>query len=76
MRVTIEAVAGLAFGNEDDVAGDEIAFFGPALGSRAGDPREPGVIFGGGNNNWETAIATSERSRARKKRFSIQGTGS
>jgi hypothetical protein len=32
--------------------------------------------FGGGNISWETAMATSERNRAMKKRLSIQGTGS
>ena len=32
--------------------------------------------LGGGNSSWETAIAMSERNRARKKRLSIQGTGS
>jgi hypothetical protein len=29
-----------------------------------------------GNNNWETAMAMSDRNKAKKKRLSIQGTGS
>ena len=29
-----------------------------------------------GNSSWETAIATSDRNKAKKKRLSIQGTGS
>jgi len=32
--------------------------------------------FGGGNSSWETAMTMSERNKARKKRLSIQGTGS
>ena len=32
--------------------------------------------FDGGNSSCEMAIAISERKRARKKRLSIQGTGS
>jgi hypothetical protein len=32
--------------------------------------------FGGGNSSWEIAITMSDRNRARKKRLSIQGTGS
>ena len=32
--------------------------------------------FAGGKSSCETAIAISERNRARKKRLSIQGTGS
>jgi hypothetical protein len=32
--------------------------------------------FGGGNSSWEIAITMSDRKRARKKRLSIQGTGS
>jgi len=35
-----------------------------------------GAGFGGGNSSCETAMTTSERNRARKKRLSIQGTGS
>lgn len=35
-----------------------------------------GTDFGGGKSSCETAIAISERKRARKKRLSIQGTGS
>ena len=32
--------------------------------------------LGGGNSSWETAMTMSERNKARKKRLSIQGTGS
>src|SRR6185295_13987177 len=35
-----------------------------------------GAGFAGGNNSCETAMTTSDRNRARKKRLSIQGTGS
>jgi hypothetical protein len=34
------------------------------------------VDLGGGNSSWETAMTMSERNKARKKRLSIQGTGS
>ena len=30
----------------------------------------------GGNSSWETAMTMSERNKAKKKRLSIQGTGS
>ena len=36
----------------------------------------PGFGFIGGKSSCEIAITTSERNRARKKRLSIQGTGS
>ena len=36
----------------------------------------PGFGFNGGKSSCEIAITTSERNRARKKRLSIQGTGS
>jgi len=35
-----------------------------------------GTGLGGGNSSCESAMTTSERKRARKKRLSIQGTGS
>jgi hypothetical protein len=35
-----------------------------------------GIGFGGGNRTCETAITINYRKRARKKRLSIQGTGS
>lgn len=35
-----------------------------------------GTGFGGGKSSCETAIAMSDRKSARKKRLSIQGTGS
>jgi hypothetical protein len=37
---------------------------------------EAGLVFGGGKSSCDIAITTSERNRARKKRLSIQGTGS
>jgi hypothetical protein len=36
----------------------------------------PGFGLPGGKSSCEIAITTSERNRARKKRLSIQGTGS
>jgi hypothetical protein len=36
----------------------------------------PGLGLPGGKSSCEIAITTSERNRARKKRLSIQGTGS
>jgi hypothetical protein len=36
----------------------------------------PGLGLTGGKSSCEIAITTSERNRARKKRLSIQGTGS
>ena len=68
-------VGRFAFATDDDAVADA-AFFSPGLESLAGDAREPGVGFGGGNISCETAIAINERNRARKKRLSIQGTGS
>ncbi len=35
-----------------------------------------GAGLGGGKSSWETAMTISERNKARKKRLSIQGTGS
>ena len=35
-----------------------------------------GTGLGGGNSSCESAMTTSDRKRARKKRLSIQGTGS
>ena len=66
----------LAFGEVDDAVAGSAAFFGRELESPAGGTREPGVVFGVGNSSCETAITMSERNRARKKRLSIQGTGS
>ena len=40
------------------------------------DAGVPGLGLTGGKSNCEIAITTSERNRARKKRLSIQGTGS
>ena len=75
-RVTSGAVAGFALGDEDDAAAGTPVFFSRELESPAGDTREAGVGFGAGNSSCEIAIAISERNRARKKRLSIQGTGS
>jgi len=75
-RVTSGAGVGAAFGNEDDAAAGTPAFFIRELESPAGDIRELVVVFGAGNSSCETAITMSERNRARKKRLSIQGTGS
>jgi hypothetical protein len=68
--------AGVAFGNEDDAVAGTPELFSPELESPAGDTRERVVVFGAGNSSCETAITMSERKRARKKRLSIQGTGS
>jgi hypothetical protein len=65
-----------AFGELDDAATGSATFFGRELESPADDTRELGVVFGAGNSSCETAITMSERNRARKKRLSIQGTGS
>ena len=34
------------------------------------------VGLGDGNSSWETAMTMSDRNKAKKKRLSIQGTGS
>jgi hypothetical protein len=39
-------------------------------------PEATGGFLTGGKRNCETAITMRERKRARKKRLSIQGTGS
>ena len=44
--------------------------------SIATSPWTPGAGFVGGKINCEIAITMSDRNRARKKRLSIQGTGS
>jgi hypothetical protein len=75
-RVTSGALAGAAFCDEDDVAAGAPAFDSRELESPAGDTRELVAVFGVGNSSCETAITMSERNRARKKRLSIQGTGS
>jgi hypothetical protein len=75
-RLTGGAVTGPALGGEDDVAADPPALFSRELESPAGDMRELVVVFGVGNSSCATAITMSERNRARKKRLSIQGTGS
>jgi len=52
---------------------EEAAFFEAELESAA---RFGLARLAGGNKSCETAIAMSDRKRARKKRLSIQGTGS
>jgi hypothetical protein len=80
VRVTNGVVGGFTFGVEDGTAVGDTAPVGPELESLEGDApepgAEPGVGLAGGNTSCETAITTSERNRARKKRLSIQGTGS
>ena len=76
MRVTIGAAAKFAFGEEDGTPGGDTVLVSRELVSLAGDIRELGVVLAGGNSSCETAITMSERNRARKKRLSIQGTGS
>jgi hypothetical protein len=63
----VERVAG-------DIEGDPVRTADVVLEST--DGRFAGRGFEGGNSSCETAIAISERKRARKKRLSIQGTGS
>jgi hypothetical protein len=75
-RATSGAVARFTFGNEDDAAAGVTALFKRELESPADDTRDPGVVFDVGNSSCATAITMSERNRARKKRLSIQGTGS
>ncbi len=58
----------------DGCVDDAVPALRVALESFAPTPRVAG--FGGGNRSWETAMTMSERNRARKKRLSIQGTGS
>ena len=74
--VSSGAVARFAVGNDDDPAAGTPMFFGRELESPEGDIAEPGARFAGGNSSCATAITMSERNRARKKRLSIQGTGS
>jgi len=61
--------AGVTDGSVDDVAPLKVLLesFGTALLV---------ACFGGGNSSCETAMTMSERNKARKKRLSIQGTGS
>jgi hypothetical protein len=61
---------------DDEEVVDAVVVSEPALETPVGATRALGVVFGDGNSSCETAITTSERSRARKKRLSIQGTGS
>jgi hypothetical protein len=75
MRVTNGAVPGFGLGKADDAVEDDAAPFNREIESCA-VVREPGLGLDTGNNSCETAITTSERNRARKKRLSIQGTGS
>jgi hypothetical protein len=60
---------GITVGCVDDAAPFEVVLesFGATLLVAA---------LGGGNSSWETAMTMSERNKAKKKRLSIQGTGS
>lgn len=65
----------LALGNTASVEDvDEAAL--PSTEVESDDADVPGLGFTGGKSSCEIAITTSERNRARKKRLSIQGTGS
>jgi hypothetical protein len=73
------AAGGELFG----LAGEEAVVDGAAnpapeaeVALESANDRFAGSVLDGGNSNCETAIAISERKRARKKRLSIQGTGS
>jgi hypothetical protein len=63
------AAAGVTAGCVDDAAPFDVPLESPATAVR-------GAGLDGGNSSWETAITMSERNKARKKRLSIQGTGS
>jgi hypothetical protein len=76
MRVTSGGAGEFAFAVDEDAVGDPAALFVAALESLAVAPGKPGAGFTGGNSSCETAITMSERNRAKKKRLSIQGTGS
>jgi hypothetical protein len=64
----------LALGDTASVGGVDDALASTELESDGTDV--PGLGLTGGKSNCEMAITTSERNRARKKRLSIQGTGS
>jgi hypothetical protein len=81
----VAAVTGIGFGSiaceelpEGDVVDvddlDEVDVVRAEVESVATEA--PGFGFDGGKSSCEIAITTSERNRARKKRLSIQGTGS
>jgi len=63
------AVCGEAVGCVDDAVPLVVPLesFGTAL---------RGAGLAEGNSSWETAMAMSDRNKAKKKRLSIQGTGS
>ena len=64
-----------AFGDAGSVEGvDEAGLACTEVESDNADV--PGFDLTGGKSSCEIAITTSERNRARKKRLSIQGTGS
>jgi ethanolamine transporter EutH len=58
------------------VSVDDALSFAAELESLAVRPRVVGTGLGGGNSSWEIAMTISDRKSARKKRLSIQGTGS
>jgi hypothetical protein len=76
MRATNGGAGRFTFAVDEDAVPDAVAFFAPVLESLAVVVSEPGAGLTAGNNSCETAITMSERNRARKKRLSIQGTGS
>jgi hypothetical protein len=82
-EVDAEAVAGTEATSALLVGVDDVEGASLAVVDAAGDAalesavsRLAGIDLDGGNSSWETAIAISDKNRARKKRLSIQGTGS
>jgi hypothetical protein len=80
--VAVPELAAIARGCEGAATGgsvtavciDDVASLVVLLESFATELLAAGL--GGGNSSWETAMTMSERNKARKKRLSIQGTGS
>ena len=71
---TDEAVRGVVLG-VDDAKGVIVAVL-PEVTLESACKRLSTLGLEGGNSSCEIAITISERKRARKKRLSIQGTGS
>jgi len=71
-----EVVVGLAAEPAVFSVEDAAAFTRVVESLRLAERWLDGTGFGGGNSSCESAITTSDRKRARKKRLSIQGTGS
>ena len=75
--VTVFVAAGTAEGKPPgDVLDDETALPNDVESGAFALRRLEGPDLAAGKSSCETAIAISERNRARKKRLSIQGTGS